>query len=124
MFDLGVKHILPGMGLFFYFVLHFNCKFAIYNEDNELIKNGLPDELYSDSGLVAKVNVLNRQYSELFTNNGYEFRYSGFKTHEDENAFERDFNAIYEEIAERTRGKYRVINEYYFTSNTEDVRDL
>ncbi|WP_322436452.1 hypothetical protein [Lactiplantibacillus plantarum] len=96
----------------------------VYNEDNELIKNGLPDELYPDSGLVAKVNVLNRQYSELFTNNGYEFRYNGFKTHEDENAFERDFNAIYEEIAERTRGKYRVINEYYFTSNTEDVRDL
>ncbi|MEK1299951.1 IS1380 family transposase [Limosilactobacillus fermentum] len=28
MFDLVVKHILPGMGLFFYFVLHFNCKFA------------------------------------------------------------------------------------------------
>ena len=96
----------------------------VYNEDNELIKNGLLDELYPDSGLVAKVNVLNRQYSELFTNNGYEFRYNGFKTHEDENAFERDFNAIYEEIAERTRGKYRVINEYYFTSNTEDVRDL
>ena len=29
LFDLVVKHILPGMGLFFYFVLHFNCKFAI-----------------------------------------------------------------------------------------------
>ena len=28
LFDLVVKHILPGMGLFFYFVLHFNCKFA------------------------------------------------------------------------------------------------
>ncbi|WP_162816888.1 transposase [Limosilactobacillus fermentum] len=28
MFNLVVKHILPGMGLFFYFVLHFNCKFA------------------------------------------------------------------------------------------------
>ncbi|KZU90791.1 transposase family protein [Lactiplantibacillus plantarum] len=28
MFDLVVKHILPGMGLFFYFVLHFNFKFA------------------------------------------------------------------------------------------------
>ncbi|MFL6865736.1 helix-turn-helix domain-containing protein, partial [Limosilactobacillus fermentum] len=27
-FNLVVKHILPGMGLFFYFVLHFNCKFA------------------------------------------------------------------------------------------------
>lgn len=28
LFDFVVKHILPGMGLFFYFVLHFNCKFA------------------------------------------------------------------------------------------------
>ena len=28
LFNLVVKHILPGMGLFFYFVLHFNCKFA------------------------------------------------------------------------------------------------
>ena len=29
LFDLVVKHILRGMGLFFYFVLHFNCKFAV-----------------------------------------------------------------------------------------------
>ena len=32
LFDLVVKHILPGMGLFFYFVLHFNCKFAPQNQ--------------------------------------------------------------------------------------------
>ncbi|MFL6864964.1 hypothetical protein ACJ30F_04385, partial [Limosilactobacillus fermentum] len=31
-FNLVVKHILPGMGLFFYFVLHFNCKFAPPNK--------------------------------------------------------------------------------------------
>ena len=33
LFDLVVKHILPGMGLFFYFVLHFNCKFAGHKKD-------------------------------------------------------------------------------------------
>ena len=32
LFDLVVKHILPAMGLFFYFVLHFNCKFAPQNQ--------------------------------------------------------------------------------------------
>ncbi|MGP3262369.1 hypothetical protein ACTVPR_09110, partial [Limosilactobacillus fermentum] len=32
LFDLVVKHILPGMGLFFHFVLHFNCKFAGYKK--------------------------------------------------------------------------------------------
>ena len=48
LFDLVVKHILPGMGLFFYFVLHFNCKFApkkrglvflIGNQNRQLIRN-------------------------------------------------------------------------------------
>lgn len=78
----------------------------VYNEDNELIKNGFLDELYFDLGLVVKVNVLNCQYSELFINNGYEFRYNGFKMYEDENVFECDFNVIYEEIVERIRGKY------------------
>ena len=37
LFDLVVKHILPGMGLFFYFVLHFNCKFAGCKKVNRLI---------------------------------------------------------------------------------------
>ncbi len=38
MFDLVVKHILPGMGLFFYFVLHFNCKFAPQKEELTMTK--------------------------------------------------------------------------------------
>ena len=40
MFDLVVKHILPGMGLFFYFVLHFNCKFAVDNKEYKNLFNG------------------------------------------------------------------------------------
>jgi len=36
LFDLVVKHILPGMGLFFYFVLHFNCKFAAHTKDSNI----------------------------------------------------------------------------------------
>jgi len=35
LFDLVVKHILPGMGLFFYFVLHFNCKFAAFKKKSD-----------------------------------------------------------------------------------------
>lgn len=39
LFDLVVKHILPGMGLFFYFVLHFNCKFALYKNTKTAKRN-------------------------------------------------------------------------------------
>uniref|UniRef100_UPI003BA250B5 histidine kinase dimerization/phospho-acceptor domain-containing protein n=2 Tax=Limosilactobacillus fermentum TaxID=1613 RepID=UPI003BA250B5 len=38
LFDLVVKHILPGMGLFFHFVLHFNCKFALNKKITYLTK--------------------------------------------------------------------------------------
>ena len=61
LFDLVVKHILPGMGLFFYFVLHFNCKFAA-KINPQLRKNSLTgdfdfyytDNVFPTTGLVPK----------------------------------------------------------------------
>ena len=48
MFYLVVKHILPGMGLFFYFVLHFNCKFATMIK--EMVPMTIVGQLVGENG--------------------------------------------------------------------------
>ncbi|MEM0513736.1 hypothetical protein VPJ60_09560, partial [Limosilactobacillus fermentum] len=66
LFDLVVKHILPGMGSFFYFVLHFNCKFALRKKGPEEITTSYLDEYYpglsatrmnSDEGLSQALEI-------------------------------------------------------------------
>ena len=54
LFDLVVKHILPGMGLFFYFVLHFNCKFAAHKKKHHK-KRPVSD------GNSSRVRVINEE---------------------------------------------------------------
>ncbi|MCE0561349.1 hypothetical protein LR965_10315, partial [Limosilactobacillus fermentum] len=61
---LVVKHILPGMGLFFYFVLHFNCKFAQLKQEYPYLKDS-----DATSFLVVSHNLV-QAFKMLFKHRG------------------------------------------------------
>ncbi|WP_202812196.1 hypothetical protein [Lactiplantibacillus herbarum] len=77
----------------------------VYDKDNKLAVNGLPAELKTDSELRQRIKKLEQWHANLFSDG----KYDGFEDKQDEQAFNTEFNAVYEEIAEKLKGKYRVL---------------
>ena len=80
-----------------------------------MIDTRLPDELRNDTELDAKLTELQERYEALFVNNEIEFSYSGFKSNDEETAFNTDMLDAIRELKEKLDGKYEIVDDISHT---------
>lgn len=83
----------------------------LYDEEGGVIDTRLPDELRNDTELDAKLTELQERYEALFVNNEKEFSYSGFKSSDEETAFNTDMLNAIRELKEKLDGKYEIVDD-------------
>lgn len=92
-------------------MLDYNCfPIWLYDEEDDLIDNDLPEELKEDKELDARLVRLQSEYDELFMNTDTEFKYKGFKSGRDKRHFLKEFAAIQDDMDAKLNGKYEVLN--------------
>ncbi|WP_053072631.1 hypothetical protein [Lactiplantibacillus herbarum] len=82
----------------------------VYDLQGDYIGTGLPDELSHDPVLNEMLEKMQNRYYDLFIDNEFEFRYCGFKTLQDAVDYNTDIDAVYQYMAEKFKGTYRVVN--------------
>lgn len=80
----------------------------IYDENNELIDNVLPDELIGNAEFKSLCDNLQSQYNSLFVNNEAEFKYVGFKDEQARDSFCKDVNKMNNILLKRLNGCYNI----------------
>lgn len=83
----------------------------LYDDRGGIVDTLLPEELRSDKELDNKFDDLQARYDALFIDNGHEFTFTGFKTEEERAKFLTDWQEAARELAEKTAGKYTIIDE-------------
>lgn len=83
----------------------------LYDEEGGVIDTRLPDELRNDTELDAKLTELQERYEALFVNNEKEFSYIGFKSSDEETAFNTDMLNAIRELKEKLDGKYEIVDD-------------
>lgn len=83
----------------------------LYDEEGGVIDTRLPDELRNDTELDAKLTELQERYEALFVNNEIEFSYIGFKSSDEETAFNTDMLNAIRELKEKLDGKYEIVDD-------------
>lgn len=83
----------------------------LYDEEGGVIDTRLPDELRNDTELDAKLTELQERYEALFVNNEIEFSYIGFKSSDEETAFNTDMLNAIRELKEKLGGKYEIVDD-------------
>ena len=87
----------------------------LYAEDGGIIDTRLPDELRNDTELDARFSDLQRRYHALFINNEIKFSYVGFKSSDEEAAFNADMLDAIRELKEKLDGKYEIVDDISHT---------
>ena len=87
----------------------------IYDENNNLIGNDLPDNLLKDKEAVKLRNLISKKYDNLFIDNDEEFKYIGFQSKTDEEEFIYLANSFYNLLV------CKVGNEFFIENNLLDV---
>jgi hypothetical protein len=67
--------------------------------------------LRSDRELDSKFDDLQARYDALFIDNQHEFSFVGFNNDDERDAFFRDWRDAYDELVEKTNGRYTIIDE-------------
>ncbi len=83
----------------------------LYDENGDIIDTMLPKELRSDTELNSKFDDIQTRYDALFIDNTYEFSFVGFKSVEERERFCSDWNAAYNELIAKLKGKYIIQND-------------
>ena len=92
----------------------------IYDENNILIINDLPNELSNNNKAIELRDFLTNEYEKLFINNSYEFSFIGFKTTESKNEFINCANKFYELLKKEVGHKYLIENNLLKDLNAKD----
>ncbi len=78
----------------------------IYNKSGDLVDNSWPKDLEVCDELNQKLIKLQKEYNELFTDNGIEFKFNGFSNHTDRELFIENIKCITESIKEKIGNEY------------------
>ena len=91
----------------------------IYDEENDLMTNGLPKELENDKEIESELAELQERYDDLYINNPIEFAFRGFESEKEYNEFNRLLDSVFVKLKEKLSSRY-VIEKYenLFDSNT------
>ena len=82
-------------------ILDYGCyPVWLYDENGNIVDTLLPDELRSDRELDSKFDDLQARYDALFIDN-----------QDERDAFFRDWRDAYDELVEKTNGRYTIIDE-------------
>ena len=79
-----------------------------YPDRNGIPENGLPEEMLSDTELVALLRDISKEYHGLFINTKYEFSYRGFQSEEEHFLYLSKCFSAMAMIAKRYGDKYRI----------------
>ena len=82
----------------------------IYNERNELICNGIAEELTDDKEIKTILKEIQKNYEELFEDNEITFEYKGFNNEEDKKYFLKRTNQVIEMINLKLGKNYIIEN--------------
>ncbi len=92
-------------------MLEYKCfPIWLYDEDEQLLRNDLPDELQGDAEIDSLCVELQEEFDSLFQNNRKEFKYKGFLNTNGKALFLKKVNEIERILRERVGNEYRVIN--------------
>ena len=83
----------------------------LYDEEEDMIDNDLPEELSTDKELVHLCNQIQKKYDGLFINSEVEFEYRGFSSLEDEEGFKKEAELLEKVLRERCDGLYIIQND-------------
>ncbi len=83
----------------------------LYDENGRIIDTILPEELRDDESLQRQFDALQDAYDALFIDDGHVFDYRGFRTEEEKEAFVRRWKAAVAELAEKTAGRYEIVDD-------------
>ena len=93
-------------------ILDYGCyPVWLYDENGSIVDTLLPEELRSDRELDSKFDDLQARYDALFIDNQHEFSFVGFNNADERDAFFRDWRDDYDELVEKTNGRYTIIDE-------------
>ena len=93
-------------------ILDYGCyPVWLYDENGNIVDTLLPDELRSDRELDSKFDDFQAIYDSLFIDNQHEFSFVGFNNDDERDAFFRDWRDAYDELVEKTNGRYTIIDE-------------
>lgn len=92
-------------------MLEYECyPIWIYDAHGGFIDNDLVDEIKQDDTLTAMLEELQEQFDSLYQNTKQEFRYRGFSSEEERQAFAKKVQQTYERLYTLLDGKYTVQN--------------
>ena len=82
----------------------------VYDEDGDLVNNGMPEELQDDGKLIGRLESLAEEFDHLFIDTKQEFRYVGFSDKQKKQDFIRRETEIWNEICEKVGNNYRLVS--------------
>lgn len=77
-----------------------------YDVEGELINFDYPIDIDNKNDIKLRLENIQKEYNNLFLDDGKEFKYIGFKNKSDEINFFQEINNIYNELIILTEGKY------------------
>ena len=83
----------------------------VYNDNNDLIANDLPNTLINDIDIDSRCIKLQEMFDSLYLNNGMEFSYIGFEDAEKKRQFINNLNSIEEILRKKVGPDYEIIND-------------
>ncbi len=90
----------------------YNCfPVWIYNDNDFLIENDLPESLHNNVFLASKFISLQEEYNSLFIDDGVVFKYEGFKDHNSKEEFLTELNSAIDFLKREIKEEY-VIEEH------------
>lgn len=96
-------------------LLEYHCyPIWLYNEKGEIVLNNLPDEFKSEIDIQNILKDIQDTYDSLFIDNKVEFRYKGFDSIEEEDAFRGKLAKMIQLIEERMGNLYKIENSIDF----------
>lgn len=82
----------------------------IYDDNDNLLDNELPDELIGDDEVDLLCVILQEEFDLLYINDGNEFKYVGFQDTFSRNEFIKKADKVIQIIEKKVGGKYDVNN--------------
>ncbi|WP_066244858.1 hypothetical protein [Anaerosporomusa subterranea] len=86
----------------------------VYNEQGELIKNDLIDELKGEKAIEELLNEVQSTYESLFIDNKIEFRYKGFADEVKKKEFLSQLAQVIQLIELKVGNSYKIENKVNF----------
>lgn len=89
----------------------------IYDENGNFIDNGLIDEIEKDDKIIAILEELQDQFESLYLNSQVEFKYIGFSSETDKQAFSEKVQRVYSSLC-------NLLDEKYIVKNMVNIQDM